>query len=206
MGPDDDPAPNDRGLIEMDDQLPLEIEELPEELVEFVKPELHPGERLLWTEASKPRRSTAHRPTAIWALLLALGSLAISGGLFLAIFGPWRPLFVNQENILILGGLGSALTGIIALIVAGYGWANDQAERDAVPRMTYALSDRRAIIWSPIKGSAAVEIFTYSVGTLNKVHRLEYPDGSGDVYFDELMNDEDGSLHGPYGFQGIANV
>ena len=56
MGPDDDPASGRRGLRAMDDWSSPENWDLSEELFQFVKPELEPGERLLWaaTEQARP--------------------------------------------------------------------------------------------------------------------------------------------------------
>ena len=47
----------------------------------------------------------------------------------------------------------------------------------------YAVTDRRAIIWIPMRYLDALEIHSFDRGRVAKIHRMEYPDGSGDVYF-----------------------
>ncbi len=176
-------------------------------MLQFVKAELEPDERLLWASVSKPR-DLSKQPKGIRPFVVAIGLLGSGFFLFYATLGPFRPWLLKQEEILTLGGVILVIAGIIALVVAFYAWMSDSVERDSVPKMTYALSDRRAMTWSRVKGSQAVEIFTFLAGSLRQVHRREYPDGSRDVYFDEGPIDFDKDLCDPgqSGFYGIDNV
>jgi hypothetical protein len=181
----------------MDEWSLPEPDALPEELAEFVKPELQPGERLLWAAVEQPRPASAIK-FPLSSLLLALVSLGVSAASFTGIFGVYRQSFLSVEGLMIGVGIVAAIVGIIAGGVA----IEQLSNRGRSLKKTYALTDRRAIIWMPRKDSKAVEVFTMSRGSINAIHRLEYPDGSGDVKFRQPSEE----YYYVPGFDCITNV
>src|SRR5262249_8379046 len=56
--------------------------------------------------------------------------------------------------------------------------------RRKAKRTCYALTDRRAIVWEA--GSfGSVQVLSYRPAELTKIRRVEYPDGTGDLVFEE---------------------
>jgi hypothetical protein len=185
----------------MDEWSSPELEALPEELIQFVKPELQPGERLLWAGTARPRPAFTGRPP--WSsTFVATSFLGLSLALFFAIFGPLRRIFLFAEGFVILVGLISALIGIVAGIIAVGSWIERRASRGHHTVNTYALTERRAILWIPQTDSGAIEVHSIARGTVKAVHRLEYPDGSGDVKFDYPGEE----YLGPRGLDAVADV
>lgn len=191
----------------MDAQPPPPVEwiedELPEDLRARIKAELAPGERLVWADRAikaQTKQNTSLINLALWFL----GGLGIFG-LFLAyVTGLFGTPPKTGLDVPFLGFVAviSALVGLgtgIALIATIVGRV--QARRPS-NRATYALTDRRAILWRPQEGSKAVEVFTFSSQSLLGLHRIEYPDGSGDVLFQEEKRYPWDSR----GFMGIADV
>ena len=74
-------------------------------------------------------------------------------------------------------------------------------ERRKLAGQVYALTDRRAVIWVPAERSA-VAVHTFQRGAIDgkALHRVQYPDGSGDVLFQGHY------YAGVAGFLGIAEV
>jgi hypothetical protein len=184
----------------MADQSPPEPDDLPEELIHLVKPELQPGERLLWaSRAGAGSPSPGYRPS--WAALTwFFGFAAVSVGCIVAL-----PPMVNGNR----DGAGAALavialvSGVIALFfIVGFlsTFFSRRSERRKLEGQVYALTDRRAIIWVPAERSA-VSVHTFQRGTIKgeDLHRIQYPDGSGDVTFRFAYQQ-------PSGFIGIAEV
>jgi hypothetical protein len=133
----------------------------------------------------------------------AIAFTGLSFGLFYAIFGPIRERLIGVEGLMIGAGIISALIGIISAIIA-IGtlierWSSGNVSR---PRV-YALTDLRAITWTPWPNSPAVEIRTVARGSITSLHRLEYPDGSGDVMFSAPT---ESGRSGASGFERIADV
>jgi len=189
-------------MTAMEDELPPEAEALPEELLEHVKPELQPGESLLWAAEARPRPAPAQRfPYS--AALVAASFGALSGGCFFAIFGRYRPVFLALEGLMTATGVISAIVGIVAGIIAVAIMIEHWSSGAPGGPRVYALTNRRAIIWVPRQDSTAVEIFTVSPGSLRSIHRVEYPDGSGDVRFDFPSEDHHFAIGG---FDGVIDV
>jgi hypothetical protein len=185
----------------MDDRSPPEPDDLPEELIHLVKPELQPGERLLWaSRAGVGSPSNAYRPT--WgALTWFFGFAAVSIGCIVAL-----PPMVNNNR----DGPGAALavialvSGVVAFFfIVGFvgGFFSKRARRRKLEGQVYALTDRRAVIWEPLARSA-VSVHTYQRGTIKgeALRRIQYPDGSGDV----LLQGHD--FEGAPGFFGVTDV
>jgi hypothetical protein len=175
--------------------------DLPEDLIHLVKPELQPGERLLWAAAARPRPPfLGKRPWS--ASFVAMACLILSIGLFLGLIGPTRHLLLFAESFVNLVVVISAVVGLVAGIIAIAIWINRQSCRGRPSTNTYALTDRRAILWVPRQFLGAMEVHTVARGTVKAIHRLEYPDGSGDVKFDYPGEE----YYGPGGLHGVADV
>jgi hypothetical protein len=200
MGPDDNPAPGDRGLSAMDDRSPPEPVDLPEDLIHLVKPELQPGERLLWaSHAGAGSPSTVSAPS--WApWIWFLGFASVSLGCLVAVPIATHRAREGPDAVLAILGL---LSGVIAFFfVIGFlgNFFSRRAERRKLKGQVYALTDRRGVIWMP-EARSAVSVHTFQRGTIKgtDLHRVQYPDGSGDVLFRV-------SHQQPSGFLGIADV
>jgi hypothetical protein len=189
----------------MDDRSQSEGNAIPEELVEFVKSELYPGEQLLWAGVSRP-----WQPVNTWAglkgFVLALLCLGLSSFLFYSIFGPWRARLLAWENPILWSALALGLVGISSFVVSLFIWDEYRMRRAPSPKMTYALTDRRAIVWTPLAGTSAVEVITYFPKMIKKLHRVEYPDGSGDVIFAGPTFDDEEEGAASSGFFGVDEV
>jgi hypothetical protein len=194
------PEAEDKAWLATDDASSADV--LPEDLADLVKPELQPGERLLWAAKAmdRPPPGTAE-PHRVW--IVTLVGFGIAGGSFYAIFGPPRPRFVSAEGLFIGTGLIATIVGLIAGIAATYSEAEWWGLHGRFARNTYALTDRRAIIWIPLPHSKAVEVHTFPRASIKTIYRLEYPDGYGSVRFGHPTDE----LHeGPHGFEGVADV
>jgi hypothetical protein len=173
---------------------------LPPELDARVRAELQRDEQLLWVGQPLPARFAR-------------------GGCLLALFGvPFAVVAVAMiAGAMVAAGAVSGLLSCFALfglpfLVVGLGllsspyWLRQMARRTC-----YALTDRRAIVWNAgWRGS--VEIRTYGPGQLTRIRRVEYPDGCGDLVFEEfttLGTDSDGARTTNtrrYGFMAIRRV
>jgi hypothetical protein len=199
MGPDDDPASGDRGLSAMDDLSPPEPVDLPEDLIHLVKPELQPGERLLWASRAGAPSMEVWPSKVAWIWFFGLASVAVS---CLASMPAGANRLEGPGSGLAVVGLFAGLIAFIMLIYFAGNFSSKRSERSKLAGQFYALTDRRAVIWMPTGRSAAVSVHTYQRGTIKgeALHRVQYPDGSGDVLFQ-------GSYFGnPSGFFGIADV
>ncbi len=186
----DDPWAIDPGALDLSD-----------DLRELIKPELGSGERLVW--ASRANRRSArdaglgtHAGAAIWAC----GFLAVSIAGFTVSIG--FPQWFRDLDAGIVGF--SLIFGVIGFLVAigtVASLVSNGTERRRMRGRTYALTDRRAIIWCPEPGSAAVAVHTFPRGSIKveNIKRTQYPDGSGNVSMRPFHED-------PAGFLGVADV
>lgn len=173
----------------------------PEPLLELIKPELKPGERLLWASRSdrpSPTEVGRAKPSG-WMAGLALGVV----GLAFFAFGVAVSRFTRSQASDFFAAIGIALGLFSAVILScttvGAVWRTWARSRSSV-RM-YALTDARALIWDPMPRSSAVVVHTFPKGTIRaeNLRRLQFPDGSGDVLFRNLYES-------PSGFFGVADV
>ena len=175
------------------------LDDLPDDLRARIKAELAPGERLLWAARGEPRRPKSDQGCLVIALsVLAAGVGALSlAGLFFA-----RP--PSTDNFLQNIGIVLALMGGFGTIGALVGQSLNRASRWKVTvGIQYALTDRRAIIWRPVAGTAGVEVHSIGPSLVNSVHRLEYADGSGDV----VLGLERGTMtRPPHQIEGVRDV
>lgn len=170
---------------------------LPEEWLARIKPELAPGERLIWAgEARPPRGMSGWAVATIWAAGFA--GIAMFG--FAGLFGALGSTVASADKLLATIGVGASAIAFligIGMIAAGVGKA---ADRTVMSRNLYALTDSRAISWRP--GGGGVTVVTAQRGTVKAVHRVEYPDGSGSVFFNTPAT----SFGAPAGFFDVADA
>jgi hypothetical protein len=187
----------------MDDWFADDGSTLAEELAARIKPELAPGERLLWAARSRSELSSGPISLANWLCIVVSGLVAFLGiGTGLGMFG--QTLKDSSSVAIMLGDLavpfflGSCAFAVHAW-VTNLGWGQEK------PATIYALTDSRAIVWRPEPKRGGFEIFTLPPGSFRQVHRHERPDGSGDVTFSHLEGFS-GMPEPPKGFQGVADV
>ena len=154
--------------------------DLPEDLRALAKTGMLSGERLIW--AGRPIRVPGGNAGLWWSLGLFLGSAAFASlfvGLALAMRANHRPLVEAFET--------AAGIAIVFVIVTGVTVVDFSRDRRAAWRRTrstsYALTDRKAICWQAQPSTRGVMVFTIPERSIGSVHRVEYPDGSGDVVF-----------------------
>jgi hypothetical protein len=172
----------------------------------LVKSELEPGERLLWAGEGNPRPGRPlvnHNPLV--APLWGVGMLGV-GALFLAArfgaFGRFFAFHPTDAGALLMFGLISVLIGVLVLLGVFAGWCFRRVKRNRSAKSLYALTDRRVIIWKPREGTEAIEVHTVPRGKFSNVHRVEYPDGSGDLVFEFSQE----MYYCSYQFEGVAEV
>jgi hypothetical protein len=187
----------------MDDRTFFDPDKFPEDLHEVIKPELAPGERLLWAGRANMRGwlgSSGLLALVIWAA----GFLVVSAVCFAGLFGALGRRFAAIDGATAIIGVISGIIGFLILIGTLARLVSEGAGRALVKKRCYALTDRRAIVWNPRPGSKAVEVYSIPRGRIKDVHRAEYPDGSGDVIFALQDPGYDESQSG--GFLGVAEV
>lgn len=167
----------------MDGLSPLagdEFGDLADDLRGRIKLELVPGERLLWAARSRPRpfRFGGHRTwSAVAAGLIGLGVFFLSVN-FRSLDGP----FPDPDELVGLGIFLVFIGALVALSVIASLVSKWSARRRAANTF-YAVTDRRAILWRPLPKLDALEIHNIEPGRVEKIHRIEYSDGSGAVIF-----------------------
>lgn len=180
-------------------------DELSEELRGRVKTELDPGERLLW--AARP---ILKPPLPVTGFVAGGLTAALLLGVALVCFAfslrDARPPGNRGE---IPGTVGLGLLCFCAAVVVILGlWASVGQRRVATAKRggtLYALTDRRAIIWSPER-RGAVKFETVARGSITGVYRREFPDGTGDVLFRGPGYNPELEYDGPTGFESVADV
>ncbi len=170
----------------MDDWPTPEPVELPEGIHDLIKPELQPGERLLWAGRGsiRPRIVYPSNPSMnpLAAALLAAGFFIIGELCLAGYFGAFGRGFDEKDSgKLLLFGLIGTIGGSLGGVGMIGGWLSRSSERTKAAQSLYALTDRRVIIRKPRRGTDAVEVYTSPRGKIRDVHRVEYSDGSGDV-------------------------
>ncbi len=184
-------------------------DEIDDELRALVKPELEVGERMLWAARAHPHRSSIFvdlRSRLVWVATFGIASIA---GLT-DFFG----LLLRSESyhpdgwFRAIGFLSGIIAFIIVLFCVTY-WLSKRTEFKKMANQSYALTDRRAIIWRREPKTGGVEVFQFTADKIRDIHRVEFPDGRGDVVF---RLSPTSSIHWdrPWehskAFQGIANV
>ena len=139
--------------------------------------ELLEGEELLWSGRPDPQRRSIVSPTRVFRILglvfLPIGLVAVIIGLSLLLSSVIPP--GSQGSLLglfIPGGVFIVL-GLVYLII---GLVGSFPTRNAL----YAITNRRVIILRP---GRYLNVSSYSKRAITQVHRVERPDGSGDLVF-----------------------
>ncbi len=182
---------------------PTRNDEMDDELRALVKPELEVGERMLWAS-----RASLHRPSSFsdlgnrlaWAAAFGIVCIACLS----AFFGSFRPGVDHLKGPFFwLGSLSGFICFVIITFCISY-WFSDRTEFAKMANQCYALTDRRAIIWRRDPRTGGVEVFQFTPDKIRDVHRVEFPDGHGDVVFRLPQN----AIYGqhPGAFQGVADV
>lgn len=194
---------NVMGEIQSDYRPSLIEDELEGDVRSRVKAELAPGERLLWSARPLIKPTPASLGFKALRIVDAFFML-MSMGLFVT---ANRSRSMDVDGFLFAGWLAlfAALLITWALLASWNHRRMDLAKRSET---LYALTDRRAIVWIPDRAEGAVKVQTFARGTVSGVHRVEYPDGSGDILFRVNGSGLDyaGEYWGEFGILGIADV
>ena len=176
--------------------------EIAEDILGLVKPDLHPGERLLWASRPGPRfgdrRRGSTRAKVVWSVALVFLTVAC---VYVVRSSTDSPLV---SSITGLAGITGFVSAVAAFFVAGnlvVDMVNRIGGRQELAGHVYALTDRRAMIWVPVPRSDAVKVHTFPRGSIkgDDLHRVQYPDGSGDLLFRA-------QYHDPAGYFDVAEV
>lgn len=179
---------------------------LPIEMDRRVHEDLRDGEQLLWVGQPIPSRF-ARRSIPLMLFGIPFAGFAIfwmaaaSGILFggrgngnMGLFGMIFPLF----------GLPFLLVGL-GMVSSPY-WYRQRAKKTF-----YAVTDQRVILWTA-GWFGRMDVRAYTPDRLEKMRRVEYGNGDGDLILEEYMTigrDSDGhqtSNMRRHGLMGIANV
>jgi hypothetical protein len=155
---------------------------LPPELDSRVRAELRDGEQLLWVGQPRPRWFSRE---AVPLVLFGIPFTAFA--VFWTAMALWMGAGVNARN----NGPGLLFQVCFPLfglpfVVAGLGLLTSPYwQRRRALRTCYALTDRRAIVWEA-GNFGSVTVRSYEPDALKAMERVEYPDGSGDLVFEEV--------------------
>lgn len=167
----------------------------------LAKAELEPGERLLWAGRPAPKAEALAGTTVFGWITAGVMTLVALAAFATAI---WHPRAGEAVVWLVLLGLAAALVAFFTCAGLANGVSQRRNERAKREGTLFALTDRRAIIWVPEAATGAVAVHTVPRGHVARVHRLEYPDGSGDVVLTFSANGYDWQF--PSKFEGVADV
>jgi hypothetical protein len=164
-----------------------------------IKSALASDESLLWSARPRlPRmRRIAVIPAMFVIVLTSLSGLALTAMLGILEREELNPLVLIMALCLAPAVLGAFIVFDLSRRVIAW-----LISRWRLARTIYAVTDQRAIV--ALAGGAAGELQLFSLlpGMLDGTSRFEYPDGSGDVYFEGLGK----PARGLVGFFGIRSV
>ncbi len=193
------------------DELLFEDSRLPDELDARVRSELRQGEKLLWVGQPRPGRLARQAwPIVLFGIpwtAFALFWMAGAAGMLFMAGGAQQPQGNNGFDIIRfvfpLFGLPFVLVGF-GMLSSPY-WLMRRARKTC-----YAVTTQRAIIWQA-GWFGSMEIRSFAPAELNRMRRVEYANGEGDLIFEDLltMAHFERSKHQTNmrsGFMGISNV
>ncbi len=182
------------------------MDPLPSELEERVQAELRPGERLIWAGQPRPGRLMK---TAVPVVLFGIPFTAFAIFWVVAASGI---LFANALG----GGPGDVfscfpLFGVPFILVGLAMLSSPYWMYQSALRTCYAVTSERVIVWRA-SGFGGVEVRSFGGPDLTKMVRRDFPDGSGDLIFQEYLTaTTDGrgfarTQRNEIGFLGVENV
>lgn len=163
-----------------------------------VKSEIDPTERLLWLGRPMARPAPLGRGFSAFAAVAAVAWVVAIGCAVTTGRRGWGHGDAAGLGVFALAVAGIDSTGLSLYLL------NRRSTRARLGRTLYALTDRRAIIWTPSGRPGGVAVHSISRSAVTKVHRVEYPDGSGDVVFRQPTDME--SIGTPSGFEMVPEV
>ncbi len=186
-----------------------------DELDQRIRSELQRDEHLVWAGQPRPGRFMKSTiPIVLFGIpwtAFSLFWIAMASGVMVGGFGGFGRLhdvapggFGVLFSCFPLFGVPFVIVGLVML--SSPFWVYRRAQRTC-----YALTEQRAIIWTP-GWFGGVEVRSFSPSGLGKMVRRDYTDGSGDLIFEEVVSvtrDSDGALRSQgteRGFLGIENV
>lgn len=172
--------------------------EFREDLAARFKSELDPGERLL--RVGPAGRKAPSQGGDLRRLVLFAIAFSIIPAVCLTL--DIRGVFPRIDGFLAIVGLLAGIFGLLCFVGAVASWLSNLAEGGAARGSMYALTNRRALIRKPRRGTRATEVHTIKAGTVRNIHRVEYPDGSGDV----ILTVDSQDWMTPTAFEGVAEV
>ncbi len=166
--------------------------DMPDDLRRRVERELEPGERLLWAGVSSPP-SASIGGGYIVASTVALTLLV--GGAVMIVAGTLDTRVYIHRDSPIQFGILLCILAFLTMIGTIAAWFGARGERRRQSTVSYAITDRRTIHWQPEPNSDAVRLVYLRRGEIQRVVRIERPDGSGSLEFRraEHMNYYSGS-------------
>ena len=150
------------------------LDETDEELRSWVKSELASGEQLLWAARRRPRPLSNRMRAAYLRRFVVLAGVSFVSLAFVFV----RPLAVEVGWLLAFG-----ITSSIVAFFTGMAWMNRRRVAFENANTFYALTDRRSIFWQPGSEPESIKVYSVFRAEVVRVHRVEFPDGSGDVRF-----------------------
>ncbi|GAC1335335.1 MAG: hypothetical protein NVSMB14_02690 [Isosphaeraceae bacterium] len=172
----------------------LDLEPLPFELSEEdharIKPELAPGERVLWASRGRSRGLPfrgAYLAVAIVGLIAILLGFATMSWLTRSRFPVVGIISEPIAFVLLIGGL-------ITLLVDFGTWIAEAGRLASLHRKLYVLTNRRALTWKPASPPGAFKCLAVHRGDYLNHERLLLPDGAEDLQLSYEMK-----------FEGITN-
>lgn len=149
-----------------------------------IRSELRQGERLVWAGQPLPGRHARQAwPMVLfgipWTAFSVFWIVAASGILAGGVGPRGGGSFTFLGFLFPLFGVPFVLIGL-GMLSSPY-WVGRMASRTS-----YGLTDRRAIICQAGWGGS-IEVRSFGPAELTRIQRIEYPDGSGDLIFEEFL-------------------
>ena len=139
--------------------------------------ELLEGEEVLWSGRPDPQRRRIVSPARVFLILglvfLPIGLLAVIIGLTLLLSSVFPPGFQASSLALFIPGGVFFVLGLVYLLIGLVGFSPFR-------NTLYAITNRRVIILRP---GRYLGVSSYGKRAVTQVHRIERPDGSGDLIF-----------------------
>ena len=172
------------------------------ELRARIKGELEPGERVLWAGWSSPPLAPpglgSYFVGAVSLVLLVFGAISCAHAV-------GRPMALPDENSMALG----IVLCIVGILFSSGLIASFLARRNARRRgagVSYAVTDRRVIIWTPEPNSDGIRILTMPGAQIRNIVRVQRLDGSGDLELFSTSQEISYYYHSGPGFKHIPEV